>query len=121
QQDWIAQANRLLDTRRSRGPLCEGAMRDAAADILPQVARKFFVGEIQPQAAQMERRMYALLPPLETLEAKLADAVPETYRTWKTARDLILEQARQAPARHVAAIQKNLEGCDDSPQVQERN
>lgn len=121
QSDWLEQANRVLDARKQRGPLCANSIRHTAADILPAVTKKYFVGEIQPQAAQMERRMYALLPPMEVLEATLAGVIPSNYRTWKTARDELLNHVRQAPARHVAKIQQNLEGCDNSSQNQTRN
>lgn len=115
QNDWLAQANRLLALRHERGPLCAPGIRHKAADVLPTVARKYFVGEIQPQAAQMERRMYALLPPISTLETTLLIVLPENYRLWKTQREKLLQQVRKAPARHVAAIQRNLENCEKTP------
>lgn len=117
QNDWLNEANRMLHNRAQRGPLCAPGVRHAAADILPAVVRKFFVGGIQPAAAQMERRMYALLPPVEKLETTLRNVQPESYRRWQTQRDALLLEVRHAPANHVAAVQKNLENCDITPQA----
>jgi hypothetical protein len=60
----------------------------------------------------MERRMVALLPPVTALEDMLATALPERYRRWQAGRDEVLAQARAAPARHVAALQDTLAGCE---------
>lgn len=117
QRAWLAKADALLATRREQGPLCAPGIRHDAATILPRVAQKFFVGEIQPHAAAMERRMYALLPPLQALEAQLGPALPPLYQQWQQARDTLLADARAAPARHVAALQASLAGCDNLPQV----
>ena len=117
QRAWLTRANDLLAERRARGPLCAPGIRHDAATVLPRVAQKFFVGEIQPHAAAMERRMYALLPPLRTLEAKLNGSLPPLYQQWQQARDTLLADSRAAPARHVAALQESLANCDNLPQV----
>lgn len=111
QRDWLDEANRMLSKRRKRGPLCAPGIRHDAADVLPKVVQKFFVGEIQPQAASMERRLYQLLPAIDALEQTLAAALPDRYQRWQTARNALLETARAAPANHVAHIKTLLDDC----------
>jgi hypothetical protein len=114
QDDWLNQANRLLQLRMGKGPLCAPGVRHEAADILPNITQKYFIGEIQPGAAQMERRVYDLIPPITTLEELLTPVLPATYQSWKTERDRLLASARLAPRRHVARLKEILQPCQTS-------
>lgn len=114
QKEWLDEANRMLAERMQKGPLCATDIRHAAADVLPQVVRKYFIEAIQPDAAQMQRRVYNLLPPLAALEntLELEGALPTIYGNWKNDRETLLHQAVTAPARHVGKLQEIQKGCE---------
>ena len=105
QQAWLDAASELLARRQARGPLCAPGIRHEAAQILPNVVRKYFIGEIQPHAAALGRSQYRLLPPVTALESRLADTLPAVYRQGMTHRNTLLAEAIAAPQRHVAALQ----------------
>jgi hypothetical protein len=111
QGDWLAAADAMLAARAARGPLCSGKLRPAAADILPNVVQKVFVGTLQPRAAVLGRRFHELLPPLQALEDSLADHLPEAYSHWREERDALLERSSGAPRRHVQALIALQEPC----------
>lgn len=111
QKDWLTEANRLLEERLEQGPLCAPGVRHEAADILPTVVRKYFIGDLQPGAAQMERRIYELLPAVTKLEETLANALAPAYLKWQAARNDLLQRARSAPARHVSRLQQAQADC----------
>lgn len=112
QAAWLDAANAMLGTRLARGPLCAPGTRHAAADILPKVVEKFFVGEIQPAAAILHRQTYQVLPPAQELEALLSNVLPEPFRAWQAERDNRLEHSRSAPRRHVEQVQAIQSPCN---------
>lgn len=111
QAAWLDEANRLVDARLARGPLCAPRRRPAAADIVPNVVRKFFIAGIQPRAAQLGQRYHALLPPVQSLEQQLAAVLPGDYRDWRNGRDAALAQMADSPRRHVQRLQALLDSC----------
>ena len=111
QEAWLAEADRLVNRRLRRGPLCAPDRRPAAADIVPNVVRKFFIEGIQPRAADLGQRYHELLPPVQSLEAKLAPVLPDSYRAWRDARDAELARMADSPRRHVGRILALLESC----------
>lgn len=111
QDAWLESADDLLEQKLSQGPLCSTNRRPAAADILPNVTRRFFIEGIQPRSAALGRRYHQLLPPMRALEQLLASDLPQQYRTWQQQRDAELEQQAQAPRRHVLQLQKVLAPC----------
>lgn len=111
QRDWLEAANLILQQRMARGPLCAPGVRFAAADILPTVIRKFFIGDIQPQAASMSRRYYDLLPPVSGLEKELAGILPPDYRSWMQARNESFAAATNAPRHHVQQLKAIQDPC----------
>ena len=114
QHEWLAAANRMLDQRRARGPLCTANIRPAAADILPNVIGKYFIAGIQPRAASLNRRYHELLPPFVALEDILANALPADYRAWQRARNDQLDNMTQAPRRHVERLKVVLQPCTNT-------
>ena len=104
QNDWLAAADQMLDKRMSRGPLCTPARRPDAADILPNVVRRYFVGNIQPRAAALGRRYHELLPAIAELEEVLDTVLPDAYRQWQRERQRQLQQLSLAPRRHVKQL-----------------
>jgi len=111
QERWLAAANRMLELRAARGPLCTQQIRPAAADILPNVVHRFFVDGIQPRAAAVSRRYHELVPAVAELEALLADALTAPYRDWQQRRDALLAASTAAPREHVRHLQAVQEPC----------
>ncbi|MCB1697784.1 MAG: DUF3080 family protein [Halioglobus sp.] len=107
----LAAANRMLAQRMARGPLCSASIRPVAADILANVIRKFFIGDIQPRAAALNRRYHELLLPIEALEQLLGDALPPAYVVWAGQRDARLSELALAPRRHVESLQSIQQPC----------
>ncbi|MEZ5569653.1 MAG: DUF3080 family protein [Halioglobus sp.] len=120
QQAWLAAANDVIDTRIERGPLCATGIRHRAADILPNVVRKFFIGELQPQAAALDRSRYQLLPAVATLESRLAPVLPEAYRQWLQTRNRLIDSAIRAPREHVEALKRIEAPCGESETIAPR-
>lgn len=104
QGEWLRAADAVVARRAARGPLCAPRIRPAAADILPNVTRKYFVGEIQPRAAALGRRYHQLLPPLASLEDLLEPVLPPAYEDWRRQRDALLTELAAAPRRHVEQL-----------------
>jgi hypothetical protein len=111
----LAAANRILAERMARGPLCAPPIRPAAADILPNVIRTFFIGDIQPRAAALNRRYHDLLPVIGELEQLLESALPPAYRDWQSRRNARLAEWAQAPRQHVKQLQAIQQPCGTGP------
>ena len=112
QAAWLGEANRLLETQRAEGPLCRGGLRPARVEVLENVIRRFFVEGVQPGSAELGRRHFELLPPLQALEQQLANTLPAPYRDWAAQRDQQLEAAVDAPMDHVAQLKRTLAPCE---------
>lgn len=112
---WLSAAENLLAERRNRGPLCAPGIRHEAADILPNVVQKFFVGGVQPYAAVLGRRQHQLLPPVEELETLLETVLPPAFRTWQQERNALLDQLVAAPRRQVEQLKLVLAPCGGFP------
>ena len=113
QQDGaLAAADRLVENRLLTAPLCGPGYRPAAADILDTVIARFFVGELQGDAAALGSRFHALLPALRSLEAQLQAVLPETYSDWQHQRDAQLQRFTAAPRRHVERLKALRAPCE---------
>ncbi len=113
QAAWLGAADTALAHRERRGPLCAPGIRHGAADILPNVVRRFFIDGIQPHSAALGGRYHQLLPPVRELEAMLADALPPAFTAWQAQRDALLEDLAAAPRRHVKRLQSAMAPCGD--------
>lgn len=111
QGSWLAAANLMLGQRMAQGPLCSAGIRPAAADILPNVVRKVFIGQIQPRAAALGRRRHELVPAIAVLEDLLASALAPHYSAWRGQRQLQLSQLAAAPRQHVEQLKRILAPC----------
>jgi hypothetical protein len=113
QQDaWLAAANKLVDNRRLRRPLCAPGYRPDAVDILDNVIARFFIGEIQGDAAALGRRFHELLPPLVSLETDLQAVLPVQYASWQHERNARLQRFAAAPRRHVETLKALRAPCE---------
>lgn len=74
------------------------------ANIFSNVVRKFFVGEVQPWAAGLNRRFYELIEPVRELERLLGPGEPEAYANWRMARAAFIDSARASMKSHVLQI-----------------
>ena len=112
---WLSAADGLLEERVARGPLCAPGIRHEAADILPTVVRRFFVGGVQPYAAALGRRRHELIPPMVELETLLEPVLPPAFRAWQQERNAALEQLAAAPRRQVDQLKTILAPCGGFP------
>ena len=115
QSRWLQAADELLQQRMAKGPLCSADTRPAAAEILPTVVRKYFIGEIQPQSAILGRRYHDLTPAIRQLENLLPNTLPTQYREWQQARIAQLDAFQAAPLRHVEQIKILQQPCAAPP------
>jgi hypothetical protein len=114
QQAHLGAADNMIEDTMVTGPLCNANFRHKGADVLPTVVHKYFIAEVQPWSAALGRRQYELLPPIARLETLLAEAMPDTYQSWKQSRDRLLAQLLGAPRRHVELLIKVMEPCGGS-------
>lgn len=121
QQAWLAAANEVIAARIERGPLCATGIRHRAAEILPNVVRKFFIGELQPRAAALDRSRYQLLPAVTALEARLAPILPDTYSLWMQTRNRLIDTATTAPREHVEALKRIEAPCSEGETIVPRS
>jgi hypothetical protein len=113
QDAWLAGADTVLVKRMMQGSLCTPGIRPAAADTLPGVIRKYFIGEIQTGAANLARRYRALLPPVTALEELLSSVLPPDYRDLVSERNARLAKLLAAPGRHVQLLKAIQHPCVD--------
>ena len=111
QAAYLDAGSAALHAQAERGPLCRPQLRPARANILRNVATRYFVGEIQPWSAALGRRAHALLPPLQTLEVQLAPTLPAALSDWRKERNTAIDRRTGAPRRHVSALQTLLGSC----------
>ena len=107
----LATANRTLEQRMQRGPLCAPPIYPAESEILVNVVKKYFIQGIQPRAAALNRRYHDLLAPISALEQLLHTALPPAYQAWQQRRNEQLAEWTAAPRRHVNALQLIQQPC----------
>lgn len=111
QAGWLDAADATVNLRLARGPLCGPSRRPPAADILTNVIRKYFIGDIQPRAAALGSRYHQLLPPIEDLEQLLSNSLSPPYMQWLEQRNSALVKLQAAPREHVQLLQKLQAPC----------
>lgn len=111
QAAYLEAGNSIIGDSIATGPLCTKATRDPAAKIVRSVVSKFFVTRVQARGADLNQRAYVLMTPTAKLEALLAPALPKDFRDWRQQRDAKMQDALQAPSRHVAQLQLLLGAC----------
>lgn len=105
QAGWLATTDAVLAARLQHHR-DQGFIRNPnEKDVLKNVVLRFFIGDLQPWLAAVDRRRQSLLPAVRELENLLADALPPAYRTWQAQRDRALTDWSGAPRRHVHNIQ----------------
>ncbi|MEH6583979.1 MAG: DUF3080 family protein [Halioglobus sp.] len=115
QQAGLDAANAAIRAKMAEGPLCSDHYRSDAADILPNVVHKYFITGVQPWSANIGRRSYELLPPVQRLEKLLALALPNNYLAWQRERDQALTTLNAAPQQHVKVLKQLLAPCNGLP------
>lgn len=113
QGDWLEAADQMVATRMQKGPLCRPGIRPQSADILRNVVRKYFIGDIQPRAAALGSRQYELLPAIRALEDMLSDTFPTRYDSWRAERYARFAQLVAAPQRHVEQLITIQRPCEE--------
>lgn len=111
----LAAANRAIAARTADAPICFGERPSPEGRVVDTVVRKYFAGRVQPWSVKLERRRLQLMPPLRSLEQRLASASPGAYADWQQRRDTMLATAVTAPRRHANALAGLLETCGLRP------
>lgn len=115
QRSALAAATPAIQHRLDGVPICIEKAPSPEGQIVDNVVRKFFIGEVQPWSVQIARRRNELMPPVLALELSLRENMPPAYQSWARQRDQLLKSAADAPrehARHLAAL---LESCGLRP------
>jgi len=107
----LARANRLIDQRLARRPVCFAGKRSNEAEIFQNVVTRFWLGDLQRWSAAVNQRYFQLLPAIDALEQRLAPGEPAPYRHWRVARNDALAGWAAAPAGHIAAIKRIYAQC----------
>lgn len=105
-------ANKMLEAYIAEEQ-CVRGLPTIDTTILQNVVEKFFVGEVQVWAADLNRRVYSLVHAYQGLEARFAEVETEAYRDWRTARDEYFESSIGATAEHVGLLQKAMHFCSE--------
>jgi len=108
-------AGQVMADRLGRKPLCYPAMKTSQANIFRNVITDYFVKQVQPLIADLNRRYYDIMPRIRQLETDLAAAEPSAYRDYRQQRDLQLKQAHDSVAQHIRQAAPLLEQCGFLP------
>ena len=77
-----------------------------SSKIMQNVVQKYFVGEVQQWAADLNRRQYALSEAMADLEGELAPMLSESYARWRKERTAVFQRNKALIQRHVLLIGK---------------
>ena len=113
----LAGANRLLQARAARRPLCFPGMSNPKADIFHNIVLRDFIQGIQGDVAILNRRYYDIVIPIRRIEEMFRDVETQDYRRFRLDRDRLLETARGSVALHVAALEPLMVQCGFLPGV----
>lgn len=112
---YLSSVDQLLQRRQEAlTSFCPQRQANSKTRRLGNVVQKFFVAEVQPWSAEVNRRQLAVLAKVQALEALLAESEPADFRRWRLQRDQWLEYQRLASRRHVDALQALLSACQVS-------
>ena len=111
----LGSAAPAIDDRLRRAPLCFDSTPSMQGEILDNVVRKFFVGQVQPWSVKLERRRQLLLPHVTAIEQQLGAVSPPAFRQWREDRNQLLEISAGAPRDHALALAALLESCGLRP------
>ncbi len=95
-------------------PACHSST-DPKAEILANVVRKYFVGQVQVRSVALNRTHQQLMQSITGLEALLNDHAAPAYSQWMQARDQWLHVALDAPSSHVSSLRPAMEECGVAP------
>ena len=85
--------------------------RNEKARYFSNVVNKFFIGQVQVYAVQLNQRYNQIMGVYINLEDKLKVGSPKQYDEWKAQRDKQFKEYLIAPKGHVFYIQKLYEQC----------
>jgi hypothetical protein len=108
-------ARQTMTARLERQPLCYPKMVNNQARIFRTVITDYFVKQVQPMIAGLNRRYYDIMPRVRDLEMRLSAVEPPAYRDYRQQRDAQLEGAHDSVARHIRSAAPLLEQCGFLP------
>ena len=103
-------ANQVI-AKRLEKPLCLSGMPTQKARYFKNVVNQFFIKKVQVEAVHLTQRYQQLMPDYLFLEEQLQKASPKSYKTWKSQRDQVFQQALVASKTHVNYIKQLFDQC----------
>ncbi|NVK32244.1 MAG: DUF3080 family protein [Gammaproteobacteria bacterium] len=113
----LEQTSAAIERRLEGRPICFNKRQNAKSKILWNVFMKFYVGELQPYIAQVERegRQWSQLH-MQILDSLETETVNKVYPLISTQKDSIIwGRYIRARDRHTAAWQNQLDQCGLRP------
>lgn len=111
QADMLDRNNRLLQSRLGDQPLCREDASNQRGKVLWNVVQRFWLQDLQPWSAAVNRRYYELHSAIQELEEHLSAGEPEAYKEWRLQRYKTLQEKSIAPAKHIDYLQTLFEQC----------
>jgi hypothetical protein len=108
-------ARQLMTDRLARQPLCYPNMVNSQARIFRTVVTDYFVTQVQPMIAGLNRRYYDIMPRVRKLETRLSAVEPDAYNDYRQQRDARLNRAHDSVAEHIRSAAPLLEQCGFLP------
>lgn len=106
----------VLDQRLKQQPLCVGRNDKPKSDILFNVFRKYYAGEVQPYLAKVHLFGGQISDRLDRLTQMVEP--PRSFVTWRKQINAINNQLKDTSRRHVRLWQVTLSNCDLMPNPQ---
>lgn len=100
----LARLNQYLDGVLDRLKQCKATALNYSPVILKNVVEKFFVGDVQVWAADLNRRQYALYEAYRSLEKRLEGHASPDYSQWASERDQLFEHMKDEVKKHVMRL-----------------
>lgn len=106
----LVQANQMIETRLGRRALCFEGMVTTRREVLRNVVG-LYTGPVQRGINRLVEARYDQMTVIRQIEARLADAEPMAYQTFRRKRDALLASATESSKEHVEALRPVLTQC----------
>jgi Protein of unknown function (DUF3080) len=100
----LSRLNQYLDGVLDSLKQCKATALGYSPVILKNVVEKFFVGDVQVWAADLNRRQYALYEAYRSLEKSLEEHTSPDYSQWANSRDQLFERMKDEVKKHVMRL-----------------
>jgi len=106
----LTNADKLI-AERLQHPLCLQRKTTSKAKYFQNVVLNHFIQGVQTYAVALNQREAQLMPTYLTLEDSLIEFSPETYKAWRTQRERLILDGKQALKKHALVVSKLFSQC----------